>query len=264
MDYLVTKITIKDDYVKLVIETKITTTNFLIRLNDYLDLGLKLNSIIDEEMLDKLNNLHKICFGYKKCLNKLLHSDKSVKEIEELLQSFNIEPDILVEEFKAAGLLDDEQLVKNSFEIGQVNKIGKKKIYYDLKKRKVSEELIKKYYEIVNDEIEIENGCVIADKYFNSLKNISYNDALNKVRIKLVNGGFNEHIETIMHQTTFKTDEENEYNNLVKAYQKALRLYQNKYSGIKLKQHLFNNLYSKGYKSEMINRVLEGDKHENY
>ena len=121
---------------------------------------------------------------------------------------------------------------------------GPKRIYSDLKKKKVKDDYINKALESFDSNIEKDKINKIINKY--SKSNRSSSNSLLKLKIKnnLIKDGYSSNIiNSILNDFSFNDD------NLIreKEKEKAIKKYSSKYSGFELDMKVREYLYRKGF-----------------
>ena len=144
--YVIDKVSLDGDYVKVIINDEETETVFILSAIEYFDLGYRISQRITQEDYEKLRRLHAYSYAYRRCINKIAAHDQSVQEIREFLDKSasidDADQNRIVDDLIRKGLLDDERLVETQFEYDQLKLHGRRKIAYDLKKRGVDPLLV--------------------------------------------------------------------------------------------------------------------------
>ena len=262
---IIEKIKAHKDYVKIEVANEDLKTTFKIGLDDYLSLNYRVNQELKDEEISKLEKIHLITFSYNKCLRRLESSDRSVKEIRELLYPIKEltkkDKNEIIEKLKAAGFLSDEAVVETQFYIDSIKQIGKNKTIQTLRKRGIDKEIIEKYSEKIDDKQQFEMAVIKAERILATIRNKSFNQTINILKERLMRDGF-ENVNEVVLALDLQKDEQNEYESVKIAYDKALRRYKNKYSGKKLYYNIYRYLLTKGFDSSLIKEIISLESEE--
>ncbi len=253
------KITTRKDYVRIKLANDEYEITFKITLDDYLSLNYKVNQTIDETQLAQLEKMHLLAYSYNKCLRKLESSDRSVKEIRDLLYPIKelseTDKDKIIEKLKLAGFLSDEAVIETQFYIDSIKQIGKNKTIQTLKRRGVASSLIEDFCINVDEKEQFEMAVNKAKRILPTIKNKSFKETINILKERLIRDGF-ENVSAVIQTLDLQKDEIDEYENAKMAYDKALRRYKNKYSAKKLYYNIYRYLLNKGFDSNVIQQIL--------
>ncbi|NMA16140.1 MAG: hypothetical protein GX935_02685 [Erysipelotrichia bacterium] len=262
---IVERIKVHKDNVKIEIANEDYKTIFKIGLDDYLSLNYRVNQKLDETEITKLEKMHLMAFSFNKCLRKLESSDRSVKEIRELLYPIKEltkeDKDKIIEKLKLSGFLSDEAVVETQFYVDSIKQIGKNKTIQTLRRRGIDIELIKKYSENVDNKEQFEMAVIKAKRILATIKDKSFQQTINILKERLIKAGF-ENVNEVVLALDLQKDEQNEYKSVKIAYNKALRRYKNKYSDKKLYYNIYRYLLTKGFDSSLVKEIISLESEE--
>ncbi len=262
---IVEKIKASKDYVRIEIGNQDYKTTFKISLDDFLALNYKIGQNLNEEQLNELEKMHLLAYSYNKCLRRLESSDRSEKEIRDLLYTIKEltaeDKDKIVEKLKLFGFLSDEAVVETQFYVDSIKQIGKKKTIQTLKRRGINTSLIEQYSENVDCTQQFEMAILKAERILPSIKDKSYRETINILKERLLKDGF-ENVDEVIKALDIKKDEHQEYESAKNAYNKALRRYKNKYSDKKLYYNIYRYLLTKGFDSNLVKQILAAESEE--
>lgn len=260
------KIKVRNEEVRLSVEDDDTQTSFLISLNQFLDLGLRENQPVDDDMFEKLKQEHTYYFAYKKAIRKLSSSDQSEKEIRDLLRDVEALKPSQLESIVSAlidyGYIDDESIVTTCFENDHLRGIGKRKTAYNLSKRGISRQLIDSLSHLADQHDQHDSCLNKAKALLRNTRGLSQRAAIAKVREHLHSDGFeSDVIDQVMSEIDYEKDESEDIN---AAFNKAYARYKKSAKGSKaLRQKIYQYLYNKGFESynitEVMNRLENSD-----
>jgi SOS response regulatory protein OraA/RecX len=270
--YVIDKVSLDGDYVKVIINDEETETVFILSAIEYFDLGYRISQRITQEDCEKLRRLHAYSYAYRRCINKIAAHDQSVQEIREFLDKSasidDADQNRIVDDLIRKGLLDDERLVETQFEYDQLKLHGRRKIAYDLKKRGVDPLLVDEYADKVDFDEEVERGLQKAESLLKSMNMRSYREVQQRLRNKLSDAGYDrEAVNAIMNKLDHQKNDDEEISSLRHHLEKAAVSYGRKYIGSQLKQKLYAYLVSRGFsgediKTELSRYLQESDENE--
>ena len=270
--YVIDKVSLDGDYVKVIINDEETETVFILSAIEYFDLGYRISQRITQEDYEKLRRLHAYSYAYRRCINKIAANDQSVQEIREFLDKSasidDADQNRIVNDLIRKGLLDDERLVETQFEYDQLKLHGRRKIAYDLKKRGVDPLLVDEYADKVDFDEELERGLQKAESLLKTMNMKSYREVQQRLRNKLSDAGYErEAVNAIMNELDHQKNDDEEISSLRHHLEKAAVRYGRKYTGSQLKQKLYAYLVSRGFsgediKTELSRYLQESDENE--
>ncbi len=270
--YVIDKVSLDGDYVKVIINDEETETVFILSAIEYFDLGYRISQKITQEDYEKLRRLHAYSYAYRRCISKIAAHDQSVQEIREFLDKSasidDADQNRIVDDLIRKGLLDDERLVETQFEYDQLKLHGRRKIAYDLKKRGVDPLLVDEYADKVDFDEEVKRGLQKAESLLKSMNMRSYREVQQRIRNKLSDAGYDrETVNAIMNELDYQKNDDEEISSLRHHLEKAAVRYGRKYTGSQLKQKLYAYLVSRGFsgediKTELSRYLQESDENE--
>ena len=159
-EYTVVRLRVDDDYTWIYVADEDMETAFTILTDDYFDLRITQDQIINEEQYARLEKLHAYAYGYKRALKKLSYKDHSVREIADLLAGIQnldgVSSKRIIDTLKNSGFLDDEKLVINEIENDQIKLNGHHKTAAELANRGIDRELIDRYINRIDPQAELQ------------------------------------------------------------------------------------------------------------
>ena len=203
---------------------------------------------ITKDNYQKLIDKNSFYEGYYKALKYVSFKMRSEKEVYQKLISLNIakkEIDNIINKLKADGYVDNIKYT-HAFILDQINLTnnGPKKIALELKKRGISDTIIDKEMETIEDTVFIDN----ASKYIDKKVKINKSGSLEKLKLKLKNDLYNlgyleKHFTEYLN--SINIDEDKNYDKDKLKIEKRLS---RKYQGEELELRVKKALYSLGYK----------------
>ncbi|WP_394022802.1 regulatory protein RecX [Anaerococcus martiniensis] len=146
----------------------ISGEDFNISYDLYNDLQLNIDDELDFDVYKEILSEDEFNRAKNFALGKISYAQKTSFEIEKILKDnnfSNVSIEKTISFLNEYGILNDELFVKSYVsDKHNISKWSKNKIRYSLKTKKISDELIEKYLEIINDEQEYENAYNFALK----------------------------------------------------------------------------------------------------
>ncbi len=253
------KFKVKNEEVKVFVGDEDTQTSFLISLNQFLDLGLRENQQVDDELFEKLKSAHSWHYAFSKAMRKLSASDQSESEIREMLDKIDgltsQQAEEITAQLKEYGYIDDESIVRSFFENDYLRLVGKRKTAHNLSQRGISRQLIDNLSYLAADANQLDACLKKTQNLIKKTGGLSKRQGMAKVREALYSAGFeNDIIDQAISQSDFERDETDD---LIKAYQLACRRYsRNAKDKRSLRQKVYQYLYNKGFESYNITEVM--------
>lgn len=259
--YTVSKTTLKDDCVTLLLKTSDGNEEKLtVDLDEYYNLGLRNASLISKLNYSILKELEVYALAYKYALRKLANRDYSIKEMKDTLRhKFELNDkqlDLIIDKLIDKHLLDDYRYALAKANSLKANLYSKKAMVNKLKKLGINNEIIEKC--VIDDkDLELLNARKLANKYMHSINNKSLNAKKMAILNKLVSSGFtyetaNEAISVL----DFSNSILEEKDILRKEANKALKKYSKKYEGTDLRNKIYMYLASKGFSYDNIYALI--------
>ncbi|MGI6608533.1 MAG: hypothetical protein ACOX1F_06125 [Erysipelotrichaceae bacterium] len=247
------------DYVKIDIVDEDCKITFKISLDDYLSSNYRIGQLIGESDLRSLEKMHLLAYSYNRCLRRLESSDRTEKEIREMLYTIkgltDLDKDKIIKKLKIAGFQSDEAVVETQFYVDSIRQVGKNKTIQTLKRRGINDELIEKYSENIDSELQFEMAVSKAGKILSGIRNKSFKETVHILKERLIKEGF-ENISEVVLALDLKKDEQSEYKNAKIAYDKAIRRYKNRYSDKNLYNNVYRYLLAKGFESNLVRQII--------
>ncbi|MBR0385537.1 MAG: RecX family transcriptional regulator, partial [Erysipelotrichaceae bacterium] len=163
----------------------------------------------------------------------------------------------ILQQLQDTPLLEDERLVRNSFEYDEARLTGHKKTAYELQKRGVERELIDGYLNEAEESGEIERCRQKAEQMIWGIRNRSHRETMSLLRQRLDSSGYESHAVTAaLAEAQIGKDENRELESLKKEVEKAARRYSRKYGGRQLRSRIYEHALRKGYSRDDIAQAL--------
>ena len=234
-------ITLEDDTKLLVHEDLILKYELLIKK--------KFTDSEKEQILEE--NL--IYIAYNLALKYITKKMRSRKEVEEYLKSQKVDSFIIervIEMLDSAKYIDEE-----TYAISFINdKIlltndGPNKVIKALLEKEIKQDIIHRYIEIFNEEIQVEKITKLITKMIKTNRNKSAHLLKNKIIEYLVNLGYDR---IIIMNCLDNTDIVDDENMIKKEYQKIYNKLSKKYSGKELEYKVRQKMYSLGFSTNYM------------
>lgn len=223
----------------------------LISLETYISHPLIIGNEITKKELevilkaDKLYDVEKQCYDF-------LYKRKSKNEVIEFLKNKDIKSkdiDTIIKRLEIKYLINDEDFIASIIEKNLVSLKGKEKIKEELRKRKISANVIEESILLIDNKRYKQNLKILMDKYKKTYKKHSHYVVTNKIKNNLFNNGYSlREIEENINLDCY--DENEELSRARKDLEKIRKTNLKDESKIKAK------LIYKGYKYDIINKVL--------
>ena len=143
-------------------EGKRERKKILLFTEQYLELGLRRGSIIDEDTFEKLEEMSKLCLAMRKGSDLLSYSASSQVRLAQRLRSKGIDKKSAVaaaERLGEMGLINEEHDVERLVSSCVKKLWGKKKIYRELCAKGYEKEIVSRELSTIGDDVWVEN-CV--------------------------------------------------------------------------------------------------------
>lgn len=241
---------INDEYAFSVSEQTLITYN--------LHKGKKLN---DEDIVElvKADSFHQ---SYLKAIHYLSYRMRSIEEVNTYLLKQDIQEhdaEQIIVKLIEKGYLNDEQFAE-SFIKDQLNQTtkGPLLIKRDLLEKGVQERIVNQKLKLYTFEIELEKALKWAKRRIKRKSKDSYRKRLEKLRIGLIQRGFNHHIiDEVIQIVRDKVEDGTEWEGLVHQANKIYRRLSRRYEGYDLLNRLKANLYNRGFPAHLIDRYID-------
>ena len=191
----------------------------------------------------------------KRLCSKSLYSEHKIREKLYQKDASKSEVDEVIVKLKAANLLNDKELVSEYVAYLNERNIGKNKIKMKLLEKGVFPENIDNID--FPESLEKEKALTYLDKLDKRYDKYNYQKKKDHIIHYLVNQGFDLDIVLSIANKIKSPSSKDEYKKLETDFYKAISKYKKEYEGRKLKEKVFNNLQSKGYKLKDIINVWE-------
>lgn len=259
--YEIERIRPKEDCVELLITSNSDDLKIMVSLDMYFQKGLRRNMKIDQSVVDELLEDEEFVKAYQMCLRKLTARDRTCKEMYDWLTQ-NTELNIarinsIIEKLEERGFINDERYTNSQIINMKLMLQGKNKIIRTLKKKGIPYEMIEKSMSEEDDHSELNNALKLAEKIQPTLREKSILMKKNLIKQKLFIQGYSmDIVQEVIECLSFVSEEKEEIDILRKVAFKAMKRYQNKYSGSKLRNYVFRYLSAQGFDNEDIYVIL--------
>lgn len=204
----------------------------------------------DIEVIKKANNKEEIYYVSIKYYSIKMRTKNEMKLYLKKKNYSDDDIDNTINRLIEEGIINDEKYARAFINDKiHLSNMGPYKIKNELLKNGISEEIIDKYIDEIDQE-EIRNKLErLIDKKINTIKNCSGSVLKYKIMNYFINEGYNKYdIEDILESKNLNNgDIEKEYNKLYNKYSK-------KYSGYELENIIKQKLYQKGYNLEQLKK----------
>lgn len=216
--------------------------------------------VIDEALENEIKAYDHERKAYSRALNFLSHRLRTEKEVRDDLieKEFESVVDSVIEKLYELKLIDDLEYAKSYVRTqDRLTGKGPYQITQALKKKGIKEEDIEIALEEYEDDSRYENAMQWAEKTLKRSKNHSSIQAKQRIQRTLIQKGFDsEIIQMVLAEIEFEKDEDEEWDALVYAGEKAWRSYQRE-ELYERGQKTQGNLYRKGFPFDLIKRFIE-------
>ncbi len=237
---------------------KITLDNGEV-INTYDDVILKNNLLfdknIDSDLLNKINTDTIYYESYNKAIKMIsrrLRSEYEIKKYLDKCMVTELDRDKIIETLKRIGLIDDYRFAR-AYTNDKINLSldGPYKISRNLGEFKVDNNVISEVISSIDEDIVLEHLNKVINKKISS--NIKYSEFILKQKLMtyLINLGYDRMmIKSALDNVHISNDVS------IKEMEKIYNKLSMKYSGDELFYKLKNKLFTKGYKTEEINKFI--------
>lgn len=260
--YMIVDVKVKDSTVQLyLISDKKEEKRIQVSLDDYYNMGMRKNGSLTQKQVEDLEYRQVGALAYQSCIRKLVHKDRSRKEMYDWLTQ-TTDCDIyminrIIEKLENKGYINDEKYCEEQIALLKAGLNGKDKIIRTLTKKGIPYDMITAKLDDTKDDEET-NAEEYAEKLLNACKDDSVKKAKNYIYTHLIQKGYNTSLARLVSEKLDYTKNElRELDNLSKCATKAKKRYERKYSGTDLKNHVFRYCLSQGYGSEDIYVIMD-------
>ena len=268
--FTIDKILLRNDAVSIYLSNSLKQTDkIVLSIDDFYDNGLRINMLLNANMLSYLKEREAFAKAYKSCIRKLSLKDYSRSQLKKYIkEKYELKDELsekILSKLESMNLINDEE-----YAISFIKKMNNKMMSYKAINKRVKEIGVTK--DIILDafsKVEIndfDNCQAKANKYFYTIKNKSSSLKKKTIISKLCNDGFTyEMAQDAVNQLDFSNDLINDNKLIKKEALKAYNKYVKKYDGSELRNKIFTYLINKGFEYEHIYvaiNELEGNKNE--
>ena len=267
MELSVTAIRIDGETVSLKCEDVESVRTFKILLDDYLAQPLSQGQLLDDRQVIRLDRQHLYCYAYRRCLRFLAGADHTEKEVRNKLARIEglaeEDGEKIVSQLLQLGYLNDDNAAAAQLYSDQNKLLGRRKTLYNLTGRGIEKNKAQQLLSEVSDSQETERGKLRAMKIWQRDRSRPYRQRLAHLRRQLIIDGY-EDVDAILQNLDLPSDSAAEEALLQKDLEKAVRKYERKAQGQKLRSQVIQYLLARGHEYEMIQKYYrqEGEEYE--
>ncbi len=267
--YRVAAVSSKQSDVELKLAKDQKDLKVVLSLDKYMSMNLRLNSVVDPEMLEEIMNQQEKVKAYQSALRKLAVKDRTRKEmLDWLSQKTELDAesiDEIIERLEEKGYIDDVKYAQSAVLSMKAALMGERRIFNDLKNKGISAEILEEVlHQMHEDENEVANALRYAQKIQRQLKDKSLRKMKLIISQKLYSQGFTQEIaERAMHLLNFEDESAEQRDALRSIASKAKQRYEKKHSGVELRNRVFRYCSSQGFEIDDIYLVLSEMEWEN-
>ena len=264
--FVVEKIKMVDDYVRLTVQrdSDREPIKFLIPLDDFFDLKISVNTILDAYLVENYLELQDFYKALKMAQTRALSVDCTAHEIEEYclrrLDVSSEDAQTIVQELEQKGLINDRQYAMEKAQVWHSYGQNSAQIRNKLYKAGVDKDLIEEAISTLEETTEIKNAYAVAKRLVHNLKEQSNRMKRQTLTNKLVTKGYSLDVAKQVSES-FEFDEDDS-KSLELTIKKARRLYAS-FEEPKRSNKIRIYCLRKGYTSSQIDEILEGELVEN-
>ena len=256
-DYLVKDVNFRDDSVLVTLENPTGEIDLLLPLDAYADYHLRIGNPVERLVISDLLKEERLFEAYRKALEKLKYQDRSEKELHDYLRRYchleEEETQELLSRLKRKGYVNDERYALEATESLKAQQIGPSAVKARLQKKGIRQEILNDVLQQFDNEETLEMAKEYASKAEKQIRNKSLKQKKSILKTKLLQRGYNSEVsEQVLSELDLSQDATEEDEILKKAFEKAYRRYERKYSGNKLRDNLFRYLLTQGFSYESI------------
>ena len=260
--YHIAQVKVKDDCVELKLEGDSKSTKLLVSVDTYMSENLRLNSVVDPELLRHLYDEEDEVKVYQAALRKLAYKDRTRKEMYDWLTQeteLNIRSvNQIVERLEEKGYIDDVKYARAQVTSMKGALMGERRIFKNLKSKGVSVETID---QVIAEQREGDNEAQRAMRYAEKVQHQLKDKSLRKTKMiiaqKLYSQGYSQEVaQRALSALDFENELSEERKVLKELALKAKRRYEKKYSGVELRNRVFRYCSSQGFEIDDIYLVL--------
>lgn len=177
--------------------------------------------------------------------------DRSIESISTAIQT-------IIDKLLQQGYLDDQAYAEAYVRtMATVQYKGPKQIRAGLREKGIPEDFIRRAMLHYNQDQQMNNLMILAEKYSRQLGKISRKRGQQKLRAYLINKGFSlDQVSQLETDHFLQGDENREWDNLQREADKQLRNKSTRFKGKELRHKLFQALYQKGFEADLIHQWL--------
>lgn len=264
--FVVEKIKMVDDYVRLTVQrdSDREPVKFLIPLDDFFDLKISVNTILDAYLVENYLELQDFYKALKIAQTRVLSVDCTAHEIEEYcLRRLDVSSEdakTIVQELEQKGLINDRQYAMEKAQVWHSYGQNSAQIRNKLYKAGVDKDLIEEAISTLEETTEIKNAHAVAKRLVHNLKEQSNRMKRQTLTNKLITKGYSLDIARQVSES-FEFDDDDS-KSLELTIKKAGRLYAS-FEEPKRSNKIRIYCLRKGYTSSQIDEILEGESLEN-
>ena len=240
----------------ITIEKSNSKKDFRVSEELILEYRLVLGKELDESTYNSFQKAYSLDQIYQKVLHYALYKQRCSYDILEFLKRKNVHPNTYkyyLNKLRKIKILNDETYVNNYvIEAFNFKLYGPNKIYYDLMKKHLKEDLIKSVIDRITEDKILQNIEKLFEKKLQNIKPQPQIKTINSIKAFIVNKGYNyQMIETVINSHIQEIQEKsNEFLALDRDFLKVLKKYKN--NDYKSRDKIISFLLRKGYSYQTI------------
>lgn len=211
--------------------------------------------------IEQITQADEVAKAYQKTLNYLSYKLRTQKEINQFLNDFELsksDREEIIDKLCELNLIDDLNYAKSYVRTQmRINKLGPQQISQKLKLQQIDPELITEALLEYPYELQLENGCHLAEKIARKYQKDAFFIRQNKIKVNLLKKGYSgDLINEIIAHLDLQPDEDAEQAALTFQADKLLRRY-NRTHPDQVANKLKQALYKKGFSLSQIQTYLD-------
>ena len=155
-------------------EGRVEKRKLLLFTEQYLELGIRKGSVLNEEIFDKIEEFSKACKAIRKGSNLLSYSSSSKVRLARRLRSKGIDKDSAesaAEHLEKIGLINEELDVERQVASCLKKLWGKKRIYRELCAKGYSSDIVGENISFIDEETIVQNCTTLIKKKYRVIPN---------------------------------------------------------------------------------------------
>lgn len=251
MAYKVIRAIDQGDFVSVTLNT---SDKILIPLEDYFMMALKINSVLEDDIVSRYQMYQQLFQMFIRVKNRILSKDQTMYDIEQYCKKncglSGIDLETILSMVKDTHLIDDRQFALDKSLYWQQSGKSIRAIQDLLTQHGLSNLLVNEAIERLDFQLEKENAQKCLNKYKDTIKGKSLVQYKQALMNKMISKGFGYELSKSLCDS-IEMDETKEYEALERTLKKAKRMYKTDIQKIK------KYCIGKGFSISQINEKLE-------